>query len=65
MPAEALIRTGRRALLYVLDDGSAGRYRPLEVQAGQSPGYRGGPTTFVASTQMIVPMIAMPRVQPG
>jgi len=37
----------------------------LEVQAGQSPGYRGGPTSFVASTQMLVPMIAMPRVQPG
>ncbi len=38
VPAEALIRTGRRALLYVLDDGAdgtKGRYRPLEVQPGQ------------------------------
>jgi Cu(I)/Ag(I) efflux system membrane fusion protein len=32
VPAEAVIRTGRRALVYVLD--APGRYRPLEVELG-------------------------------
>ncbi len=33
VPAEAVIRTGRRALVYVSD--SPGRYRPVEVQIGE------------------------------
>ncbi|MNL82401.1 Cation efflux system protein CusB precursor [compost metagenome] len=32
MPSEALIRTGRRVLVMVAEEG--GRYRPVEVQAG-------------------------------
>ncbi len=32
VPAEAVIRTGRRALVYLLD--APGRYRPVEVQTG-------------------------------
>jgi membrane fusion protein, copper/silver efflux system len=32
VPAEAVIRTGRRALVYLLD--SPGRYRPVEVELG-------------------------------
>jgi len=32
VPAEAVIRTGRRALVYVLD--APGRYRPVEVETG-------------------------------
>ncbi len=35
----------------------------LEVQPAMAPGYRGAAAPFV--TQMLVPMIAMPRVQPG
>lgn len=36
VPAEAVIRTGRRALVYVADasDAATGRYRPVEVQLG-------------------------------
>ncbi len=36
VPAEAVIRTGRRALVYVADnsDSAAGRYRPVEVRLG-------------------------------
>lgn len=37
----------------------------LEVQPAMAPGYRGAAAPFVTSTQMLVPMIAMPRVQPG
>ncbi len=33
VPAEAVIRTGRRALVYVAEPG--GRYRPVEVQIGE------------------------------
>ena len=33
MPSEAVIRTGRRALVMLSED--AGRYRPVEVQLGQ------------------------------
>jgi Cu(I)/Ag(I) efflux system membrane fusion protein len=32
IPAEAVIRTGRRALVYVLE--APGRYRPVEVETG-------------------------------
>ncbi len=32
VPVEAVIRTGRRSLVYVAEDG--GRYRPLEVELG-------------------------------
>lgn len=36
IPSEAVIRTGRRALVYVADtsDQALGRYRPVEVQLG-------------------------------
>jgi membrane fusion protein, copper/silver efflux system len=33
VPSEAVIRTGRRALVMLAED--AGRYRPVEVQLGQ------------------------------
>ncbi|MEO8297939.1 MAG: efflux RND transporter periplasmic adaptor subunit, partial [Burkholderiales bacterium] len=36
VPAEGVIRTGRRALVYVADAG--GRYRPVEVQLGEQIG---------------------------
>jgi Cu(I)/Ag(I) efflux system membrane fusion protein len=36
VPAEAVIRTGRRALVYVLD--APGRYRPVEVELGAQSG---------------------------
>jgi Cu(I)/Ag(I) efflux system membrane fusion protein len=32
VPGEAVIRTGRRALVYVVD--APGRYRPVEVELG-------------------------------
>jgi Cu(I)/Ag(I) efflux system membrane fusion protein len=32
LPSEALIRTGKRALVMVAEEG--GRYRPVEVQVG-------------------------------
>ena len=38
VPAEAVIRTGRRALVYVLD--APGRYRPVEVELGPEVGER-------------------------
>lgn len=36
VPAEAVIRTGRRALVYLADEG--GRYRPVEVELGADLG---------------------------
>jgi Cu(I)/Ag(I) efflux system membrane fusion protein len=36
VPAEAVIRTGRRALVYVVD--APGRYRPVEVETGAEAG---------------------------
>jgi Cu(I)/Ag(I) efflux system membrane fusion protein len=38
VPAEAVVRTGRRALVYVLD--APGRYRPVEVELGAELGER-------------------------
>ena len=38
VPAEAVVRTGRRALVYVLDE--PGRYRPVEVELGPEIGER-------------------------
>jgi Cu(I)/Ag(I) efflux system membrane fusion protein len=38
VPAEAVVRTGRRALVYLLEAG--GRYRPLEVELGPEVGER-------------------------
>jgi Cu(I)/Ag(I) efflux system membrane fusion protein len=38
VPAEAVVRTGRRALVYVLD--APGRYRPVEVELGPEMGER-------------------------
>ncbi len=40
VPSEAVIRTGRRSLVYVADksDGASGRYRPVEVQLGIESG---------------------------
>jgi len=55
IPSEAVIRTGRRALVMLAED--QGRYRPIEVRTGRefddqtgrgvrsvSPGFRGEPT---------------------
>ena len=36
VPAEAVLRTGRRALVYLLD--APGRYRPVEVELGPEIG---------------------------
>jgi len=33
VPAEAVIRTGRRSLVYLTEDG--GRFRPVEVQTAE------------------------------
>jgi Cu(I)/Ag(I) efflux system membrane fusion protein len=38
VPSEAVIRTGRRALVYVVD--APGRYRPVEVELGPEVGER-------------------------
>jgi Cu(I)/Ag(I) efflux system membrane fusion protein len=38
MPMEAVVRTGKRALVYVLD--APGRYRPVEVELGAEMGER-------------------------
>ena len=38
VPTEAVVRTGRRALVYVLDE--PGRYRPVEVELGPEVGER-------------------------
>jgi Cu(I)/Ag(I) efflux system membrane fusion protein len=38
VPAEAVVRTGRRALVYLLD--APGRYRPVEVELGPDLGER-------------------------
>ncbi|HET9821014.1 MAG TPA: efflux RND transporter periplasmic adaptor subunit [Burkholderiaceae bacterium] len=38
VPAEAVVRTGRRALVYLLD--APGRYRPVEVELGPEVGER-------------------------
>ena len=42
VPAEAVVRTGRRALVYLLDPagGATGRYRPVEVELGPEMGER-------------------------
>jgi Cu(I)/Ag(I) efflux system membrane fusion protein len=59
VPAEAVIRTGQRALVYVSDQ--PGRYRPVEVQVGEQVGehivVRGGLAAgqqVVASGQFLV-----------
>jgi len=38
VPAEAVVRTGRRAIVYLLD--APGRYRPIEVELGPELGER-------------------------
>lgn len=52
VPAEAVIRTGRRALVYVLD--APGRYRPVEVELGAEAGGRIAIRRGVEAGQQVV-----------
>jgi Cu(I)/Ag(I) efflux system membrane fusion protein len=52
VPAEAVIRTGRRALVYVLD--APGRYRPVEVTLGAEADGRIAVTQGLAAGQQVV-----------
>lgn len=52
VPAEAVIRTGRRALVYVLD--APGRYRPVEVALGAETDGRVAVLEGLAAGQQVV-----------
>lgn len=52
VPAEAVIRTGRRALVYVLD--APGRYRPVEVELGTEADGRIGIRRGIDAGQQVV-----------
>ena len=52
VPGEAVIRTGRRALVYVVD--APGRYRPLEVQLGAEIDGRVAVLEGLAAGQQVV-----------
>jgi Cu(I)/Ag(I) efflux system membrane fusion protein len=52
VPAEAVIRTGRRALVYLLD--APGRYRPVEVTIGDEVDGRVAVTGGLAAGQQVV-----------
>ncbi|MDZ5455650.1 efflux RND transporter periplasmic adaptor subunit [Azohydromonas lata] len=52
VPAEAVIRTGRRALVYVVD--APGRYRPVEVELGPEVGERIAVRRGIEAGQQVV-----------
>jgi Cu(I)/Ag(I) efflux system membrane fusion protein len=52
VPAEAVIRTGRRALVYVVD--TPGRYRPVEVELGPEVGERIAVRRGIEAGQQVV-----------
>ena len=52
VPAEAVIRTGRRALVYLLD--APGRYRPVEVELGTEADGRIGIRRGIDAGQQVV-----------
>jgi Cu(I)/Ag(I) efflux system membrane fusion protein len=52
VPAEAVIRTGRRALVYVLE--APGRYRPVEVELGSEADGRIGIRRGIEAGQQVV-----------
>lgn len=52
VPGEAVIRTGRRALVYVVD--APGRYRPVEVELGAEFGGRVAVLQGLAAGQQVV-----------
>jgi Cu(I)/Ag(I) efflux system membrane fusion protein len=52
VPAEAVIRTGRRALVYLVDE--PGRYRPVEVELGAEVDGRVAVAKGLAAGQQVV-----------
>lgn len=52
LPSEAIIRTGRRALVMVAEDG--GRYRPVEVRLGPESGGKTVVTQGLTEGQQVV-----------
>ncbi len=52
VPSEAVIRTGQRALVFVVDEG--GRYRPVNVQLGREAGGRMVITQGLQEGQQVV-----------